>query len=126
MIAGIGTDIVLFERFQRFIDEGNTSLLQRLFTERERSLCAARKNSAACYAARFAAKEAFFKALGLGLRDGMTWHDVEVVRNDLGRPSLQLTGRAAAILAERKIVATHLSYSHDGDYAVATVILEEP
>ena len=125
-IAGIGTDLARISRFQAFLADGKTALIDRLFCRGEQACALPKRGAAAHLAARFAAKEAFFKALGLGLRDGMTWHDVEVVRNDLGRPSLQLTGRAAAILAERKIVATHLSYSHDGDYAVATVILEEP
>jgi len=124
MIAGIGTDIVLFERFQRFIDEGNTSLLQRLFTERERSLCAARKGSAACYAARFAAKEAFLKALGLGLRDGLSWQDMEVINDDLGKPRLHLSGKALEVFSAKQLSSIFLSLSHDGGYAVAMVVLE--
>ena len=124
MIAGIGTDIVLFERFQRFIDEGNTSLLQRLFTERERSLCADRKGSAACYAARFAAKEAFLKALGLGLRDGLSWQDMEVINDDLGKPRLHLSGKALEVFSAKQLSSIFLSLSHDGGYAVAMVVLE--
>ena len=76
MIYGIGADIVAFERFQRFIDKENTALLKRLFSEQERERCEARKDSAACYAARFAAKEAFLKALGSGMRDGLSWLDM--------------------------------------------------
>jgi len=125
-IAGIGTDLARISRFRAFLDDDKVALLDRLFTEGEKTYSLPKKAAASHLAARFAAKEAFFKALGLGLRDGMTWHDVEIVRNDLGRPSFQLTGRAAAIIAERGIIASHLSYSHDGDYAVATVILEEP
>ena len=124
MIAGIGTDIVLFERFQRFIDEGNTSLLLRLFTEREHSLCAARKGSAACYAARFAAKEAFLKALGLGLRDGLSWQDMEVINDDLGKPRLHLSGKALEVFSAKQLSSIFLSLSHDGGYAVAMVVLE--
>ncbi|OHB32730.1 MAG: holo-[acyl-carrier-protein] synthase [Desulfuromonadaceae bacterium GWB2_53_15] len=124
MIAGIGTDIVLFERFQRFIDEGNTSLLQRLFTERERTLCTSRKNSAACYAARFAAKEAFLKALGLGLRDGLSWQDMEVINDDLGKPRLHLSGKALEVFSAKQLSSIFLSLSHDGGYAVAMVVLE--
>ena len=65
------------------------------------------------------------KALGTGLRDGLAWQQVCVVLDSLGCPSLQLSGRAAEMLAERGALRTHLSYSHDGDYAVATVILED-
>lgn len=124
VIAGVGTDLTRISRFQAFLDAGKSALLDRLFTAGEQAYALPKKSAASHLAARFAAKEAFFKALGLGLRDGMTWHDVEVVRDDLGRPFLLLTGRAAAIVAERAIATAHLSYSHDGDYAVATVILE--
>lgn len=124
MIAGIGTDIVAFDRFQRFMDEGNSALLQRLFTERERAVCESRKTSAACYAARFAAKEAFLKALGSGLRDGLAWLDMEVINDDLGKPELQLSGRAKEIFSAKKLSKIFLSLSHDGGYAVAMVVLE--
>lgn len=123
-IAGIGTDIVGVERFSRFIAEENQALLQRLFTAGELEYALPRKSAAQHLAARFACKEAFVKALGLGLRDGLSWQDIEVVRDELGCPSLQLTGRAAEIFAERRLVAHHVSYSHETQWAVATVVLE--
>ncbi|MBI2354014.1 MAG: holo-[acyl-carrier-protein] synthase [Deltaproteobacteria bacterium] len=126
MISGIGTDIVAIERFQRFVDENNAALLQRLFTAGEREVCGARKGAAACYAARFAAKEAFLKALGTGLRDGISWHDLEVVSDGLGKPSLVLSGRAREIFGEKGLSAAHLSLSHDSGNAVAMVVLEAP
>jgi holo-[acyl-carrier protein] synthase len=127
MIYGIGTDIVEIRRFQRFIDEGNTLLLQRIFTVQERTACGARKKgSASCHAARFAAKEAFLKALGTGLRDGISWHDMEVVNDELGKPSLVLSGKAADIFEAHGLTTTHLSLSHDGGNAVAMVVLEAP
>jgi holo-[acyl-carrier protein] synthase len=124
MISGIGTDIVAIERFQRFIDSSNTSLLQRVFTERERSVCSARKDSASCFAARFAAKEAFLKALGTGLRNGISWQDMEIALNDMGKPELLLTGRAREIFAQQGLGSVFLSLSHDGGTAVAMVVLE--
>jgi holo-[acyl-carrier protein] synthase len=60
----------------------------------------------------------------LGWREGISWHDMEVVPDELGRPDLQLSGRAAEIANAKQVGVVHLSYSHDGDYAVATVILE--
>lgn len=126
MIAGIGTDIVAIERFQRFVDQNNTALLRRVFTERERTACSARKNNAACYAARFAAKEAFLKALGTGLRDGLSWQDMEVSNDELGKPVMTLSGRALTIFQERRISGLFLSISHDGGCAVAFVVLEAP
>jgi holo-[acyl-carrier protein] synthase len=124
MISGIGTDIVAIERFQRFVDQNNTALLQRIFTEQERAACSARKNSAACFAARFAAKEAFLKALGTGLREGLSWQDMEVVNDELGKPELILAGKASALFKERKLSGLYLSLSHDGGYAIAYVVLE--
>lgn len=124
MISGIGTDIVAIERFQRFVDENNNALLQRLFTDRERTLCSARKNSASCYAARFAAKEAFLKALGIGLRDGISWQDMEITLDEMGKPALLLTGRAGEIYVQQGLKSSFLSLSHDGGNAIAMVVLE--
>ena len=124
MISGIGTDIVAIERFQRFVDTNNAALLQRIFTLRERALCSARKNSASCYAARFAAKEAFLKALGTGLRDGISWQDMEIIPDDLGKPGLVLTGRAREIFSAQGLRSVFLSLSHDGGNAIAMIVLE--
>lgn len=123
-IAGIGTDLSRISRFERFVSERKYAVLQRLFTDSEQAYCLEKKNPAPHLAARFAAKEAFLKALGLGLRQGLSWQDMEVVRDDLGCPSLVLSGRAAEIFQERGLCALHLSYSHDSDYALATVVLE--
>ena len=125
MISGIGTDIVEINRFQRFIAEKNEALLHRLFTEHERTVCQSRKNSAACFAARFAAKEAFLKALGTGLRAGISWHDLEVVTNVQGKPDMVVAGRAFEIFSSQRLSTSFLSLSHDGGYAVATVVLEK-
>lgn len=123
-VLGLGTDLARTERFRRFLLEGKTALLERLFTAGERSYSLAKADPAPHLAARFAAKEAGMKAFGLGWRDGLAWHDFEVVHDPLGKPDLVLGGRAAELAAERGVTTVHLSYSHDGDYAVATVILE--
>lgn len=123
-IVGLGTDLARVERFRTFVADNKTALLGRLFTLGEREYAFAKKDPAPHLAARFAAKESCLKAFGLGLREGISWQDMEVVPDDLGRPDLQLSGRAAEIAAEKQIEVVHLSYSHDGDYAVATVILE--
>ena len=124
MIYGIGTDIVAVERFQRFIDTGNSAIIDRLFTKAERSRCRIRKEAASCLAARFAAKEAFLKALGTGLRDGISWHDMEVSNNALGKPELALSGKAAELVQVNGLFGIHLSLSHDGGSAIAMVVLE--
>ena len=123
-ILGLGTDLARIERFRRFVAADKQALLERLFTAAERAYALAKADPAPHLAARFAAKEAGMKAFGLGWRDGLAWHDFAVVRDPLGRPDLVLHGRAAELAAARGITAVHLSYSHDGDYAVATVILE--
>lgn len=124
-VAGIGVDLARIDRFRRLLDLGKDRVIDRIFTDAEKDYCLGRKDPSPHLAVRFAAKEAFLKALGLGLRAGMTWHDVEVVRDDLGAPSLKLSGRAARIFEERNFSASHLSYSHDGQYGVATVVLEK-
>ena len=124
MIYGIGVDIASIERFQRFIDVGNSAIMERLFTQSERSKCGGRKDAASCLAARFAAKEAFLKALGTGLRDGISWHDLEVSNNALGKPELLLSGKAAEQFQANRLATVHLSLSHDGGSAIAMVVLE--
>jgi holo-[acyl-carrier protein] synthase len=123
-VLGLGTDLARVSRFRRFVEAGKVALLERLFTADERAYALAKADPAPHLAARFAAKEAGMKAFGLGWRDGLSWHDFAVVRDPLGRPDLVLGGRAAQLAGARGVTAVHLSYSHDGDYAVATVILE--
>ncbi len=125
MIIGIGTDIVGIPRFQRHVDAPDSSLLRRIFTDQERAYCIARKSgAAACFAARFAAKESFLKALGTGLSDGISWHDMEVVNDELGKPELRLSRRAEELFRERGGTNLFLSLSHDGGCAVAMMVLE--
>jgi holo-[acyl-carrier protein] synthase len=123
-IIGIGTDLAQCERFRKFLDRDN-KVLERIFSESERNYALRKRDPAPHLAARFAAKEAFLKALGTGLRDGLAWRQVCVDLDPLGCPSLELSGRAAELMAERGARSAHLSYSHDGDYAVATVVLED-
>lgn len=124
MIYGVGIDIAAVERFQRFIDSDNFALVERLFTPIERSKCVGIKDTASCLAARFAAKEAFLKALGTGLRDGISWQEIEVVNNELGKPELILSGKASELFEAKNLISIHLSLSHDGGNAIAMVVLE--
>lgn len=123
-IIGIGTDLARSERFRKFLAPGN-KVLERIFSDEERQYSLKKRDPVPHLVARFAAKEAFLKALGTGLRDGLAWQQVRVVLDSLGCPSLEISGRAAELMAERGACRAHLSYSHDGDYAVATVILED-
>lgn len=117
-------DTVEISRFQRFLDTDNSALINRIFTAKEQEYCLKKKQAAASLAARFAAKEAFLKALGTGLRDGISWQELEVANQDNGRPELQLYGTALELLKGKGGDRCHLSLSHDGNQAVAMVILE--
>lgn len=99
---------------------------ERVFTEAERSYCDS-KGAAAyqSYAGRFAAKEAFLKALKTGWRGKLTWHDIEVLSDPDGVPSLRITNEAERLVYELGACAMHLSISHTKDHAVAQVVLEK-
>ena len=124
LIAGIGVDIAEIARFERFVREDNRALLERIFTAGELAYSFARKQSAQHLALRFAAKEAFVKALGTGLRDGLSWQNMEVVNDAAGKPELVLSGRATEMFAGRRLTRCHLALSHDAGCAVAMVVLE--
>lgn len=124
MIYGTGVDIVEIARFEKFLKQGNDALFQRIFTHNEIAYCSSKKLAAQHYALRFGAKEAFLKALGLGLRDGLSWLDMEVVNDSLGKPTLKLTGRAEELFRQASLSGCFLSLSHDAGCAVAMVVLE--
>ena len=124
MIVGTGVDITEVPRIRRARERFGQRFLDRVFTTEEVRYCMARQNSDERLAARFAAKEAGMKAIGTGLRRGVTWHDVEVVRSSGGRPALQFHGRAAEFAAQLGCTRPHLSLSHTAEQAIAVVILE--
>ncbi|HEX6280019.1 MAG TPA: holo-ACP synthase, partial [Pyrinomonadaceae bacterium] len=98
---------------------------ERVFTASERDYCDAKGAAAAqSYAGRFAAKEAFLKAIKTGWRGKITWHDIEIVNDGDGVPLLSVKGEAAKILADQGAEIVHLSISHTAEHAVAQVILE--
>ena len=99
---------------------------ERVFTEQERAYCESKGVAAAqSYAARFAAKEAFLKALKTGWRGKISWQDVEIVLSDDGAPSINVTGEAKRLLDLLGADAVHLALSHTADHAIAQVIFEK-
>jgi len=100
MILGIGNDIIDIRRVERTLEKYGSRFIERVFTATERKKSDGRRNRAASYAKRFAAKEACSKALGTGFRKGVFWRDLGVVNLPSGKPTLVLTGGAAARLAE--------------------------
>ena len=125
MIVGTGVDITEVPRIAAAIERFGDRFLKRIFTDNEIRYCESKANKAERYAARFAAKEAAMKAIGTGLRGGITWHDVEVTRATGGRPTLAFRGVAGEVAARLKMRRAHLSLSHTVDHAIAHVILEE-
>jgi holo-[acyl-carrier protein] synthase len=124
MIVGIGIDIVDIERLRKALLRQKDRFIQRVFTEREHDFCRTHRDPVPHYAARFAAKEALFKALGTGWAQGVTWLNVEVKREPPGEPMLLLSGEAEKISRALGVAGVHLSLSHSESSAAAVVILE--
>jgi holo-[acyl-carrier protein] synthase len=124
MIVGTGVDITEVDRIEAAVKRFGDRFLKRVFTPAEARYCMGKPNAAERLAARFAAKEAGMKAIGTGLRGGVTWQDVEVLRMPGQRPVLAFHGKAAEFAARLGCKRTHLSLSHTADQAIAHVILE--
>ena len=125
MIVSIGIDIVEVYRIRSTIAR-TPRFAVRVFTENEREYCEAKGVAAAqSYAGRFAAKEAFLKALKTGWRGKITWHDVEIISDEQGVPSIEVRGEAKRLLEDLGVTNVHISISHTVDHAVAQVIFEK-
>jgi holo-[acyl-carrier protein] synthase len=124
MILGIGVDAVDIPRMRRALEKQGDRFARRVFTPAEQEYCRSHRDPTPYFAARFAAKEALFKALGTGWARGITWLDAEVCREEHGRPRLALTGRADELSRSLGTRAIHISLSHSEETAVAFVILE--
>jgi len=124
MIVGIGTDIIEVKRIKKLIEK-SSRFQDRVFTQGEIEYCERKKNRACSYAARFAAKEAFFKALGTGWRKGVTFKDVEVINKPSGKPDLVLYGRSKELSERYHIKNIYVSLSHVSEFAHSVVILEK-
>jgi len=125
VIISIGIDIIEVYRIRETL-ERTPRFAVRVFTEKERAYCEVKGvTSAQSYAARFAAKEAFLKALKTGWRGRITWHDIEIVSNEMGVPSLEIRGEARKILDNLGANQIHLTLSHTTEHAIAQVILEK-
>lgn len=125
MIHGIGTDIVNIARLDEMYARHGERALEKLLASSERSACRLSNTPARFLAKRFAAKEAFGKALGTGVRAPALLPSIAVVHDQLGKPSFEFAPDLAAHLAEQGLTA-HLSLSDEGDSVVAFVILEKP
>jgi holo-[acyl-carrier protein] synthase len=124
MIFGIGTDMIEVNRVKTTM-ENDAGFREKIFTEGEIAYCEKLKNKHQNYAARFAAKEAFMKALGTGWRYGIRFDDIDLYHDNLGNPFLRLHGKAKEIASQENISKIHVSLSHVREMATATVILEK-
>lgn len=127
MILGLGNDIIDIRRVEKTLERYGERFTYRIFTEVERRKSDGRRNRAASYAKRFAAKEACAKALGTGLRRGVFWKDMGVVNMKTGQPTIVLTGgalaRLGAITPEGMEAVIHLTITDDYPLAQAFVLI---
>lgn len=124
MIFGIGVDVVQISRIDSLLNRWGDRFLGRVFTKKEIQYCLLHRDPSPHLAVRFAAKEAFLKALGMGYAEGVRWKDIEVIRNSSGRPGIQLHNHTRALYERHGLNQIHLSMSHNGAYGFVQVILE--
>jgi holo-[acyl-carrier protein] synthase len=124
MIYGVGTDLIDIRRVERALDRFGDRFAQRILCEPELKRFRAHKKPVAYLAKRFAAKEAFTKALGTGIHAPANWHGVWVVNLKSGKPQLEFSSELKKLLKERQIRHAHLSLTDEREMAAATVILE--
>jgi holo-[acyl-carrier protein] synthase len=122
-IVGIGLDLVNIARLEAIARRWQDRFLQRVYTEDERQASFGRAWPYASLAGRFAAKEAMLKALGTGWSAGVSWQDIQVLNEVGGRPVATVRGRTGVLVQQAGVTRIHVSLSHDGDYAIAEVIL---
>lgn len=124
MIIGIGIDLQDIRDFGRTLSRSGDEYVQRIFTVTESAYCRSLVDSTSSFAARFAAKEAAIKALGISGREGLSWHDFEVIQETSGAPSMRLSGVAANVASGRSIDRLLVSLTHSRVTAGAVVIAE--
>ena len=125
-IFGLGTDIVNVKRLEKILKKKNKAFKTRIFSKNEILYCDKKNNPYPFYAKRYAAKEAFSKALGTGIRKGINFKDIEISNNNHGKPYINLKGETAVTLRrkiKRKRYSIYLSLSDDLPWAQATVII---
>jgi holo-[acyl-carrier protein] synthase len=124
-IVGIGIDLVKISRLEEVTERWGNRFLDRVFTTSERAYCLQRKRPHIHFSSRFAVKEAAMKALGTGLGDGIRWKEIETLNNSNGKPEVRMSGKTRQIAKAQKVSGIFVSMTHDQDYAIAQVILEQ-
>lgn len=124
MILGVGIDIVHVERIKKAIERYGKRFIDRIFTEKEQAYCSEKANPFESYAARFAVKEAVFKALGKGWAECGGFTSVEVINDKLGRPEVVFNGKAGQFAESITSANVFVSITHDAGVTAAVVVLE--
>lgn len=124
MIVGIGTDIVEIDRIRKLTERFGDRIGKRILTDNEWQVYIKRNHSVTYLASRFAAKEAASKALGTGIAEGISFHSMEVIKDDAGKPLLRFLGKGLERIAQMEVTHSHISLSDEKRYAVAMVVLE--
>ena len=124
MVTGVGIDMIETQRVQAKISK-ESGFREMVFSENEINYCESKANKFEHYAARFAAKEAFFKALGTGWKNGTSFNEIEITNEDSGKPELVLLGETAKTIGPMSIGKISVSLSHLKDIAAAVVVIEK-
>ncbi len=124
MIIGIGTDVASIPRIEKVLERFGERFVSRILTPQERLRFERTRLKASHLAKRFAAKEAFSKAIGTGIHPPFTWHSISVARDARGRPGIVPNEKMAAHLDSMGVTASHISLTDDAGVAVAFVVLE--
>ena len=125
MIVGSGIDLMEIARIQQSVERFGKRFLDRVYTAAEQAYCMRKRNAAESLAARFAAKEAGAKALGTGISRGVSWLEIEVIREAGGRPTIRFHGRAGELAERMGVAQIALSITHTATLSMASVVLEK-
>ena len=124
-ITGVGIDLVAVDRIRHSLEKYGDRFKRRIFSKKEIIYCDSRPHPALHFAARFAAKEAFVKAIGTGFRFGIKHSDIEIHHDELGKPLLVLNGKALHESQKKGVTGLHVSLSHTDEQGMAMVVLEK-
>ena len=125
MIFGTGIDIIEINRIKQSIQKYSDRFEQKVFTQKEIDYCHSQADPAKHFAARFSVKEAVLKCFGTGMTGGIFWKDIEVDKQEFGKPVLNLYGTGNELFTQLKLKYIHISITHDKNYAVAHAIAEK-
>ena len=123
MVLGLGIDIIEISRIKESIDEYGDSFLQKVYTPNEIEYCSGKANKYQHFAARFAAKEAVYKAFSTSHQEGLSWQDIEITNEPSGMPVVKLNGKLKSFLSDNKDLK--ISISHSDNFVTCVAIIDQ-